>query len=93
MDDDKVRLIATGDAGKPGGPRYVFKDEPLKLSAPPETPPTVLTSADFRNAEIERAIKTLEQLERRFREGSRTRSTGKCASRGGETSCGVAERC
>jgi hypothetical protein len=73
MDDDKVRLIATGDASKPGGPRYVFKDEPLKLSAPPETPPKVLTSADFRNAEIESALKTLEQLEKSFREGDPVR--------------------
>jgi hypothetical protein len=45
MDDDKepeIRITAPADADKLGGPRYVFKDEPLKLSAPPETPRKVL---------------------------------------------------
>jgi hypothetical protein len=39
MDNDKeptIRITATGDAGKPGGARYVFKDEPPKLSASPK---------------------------------------------------------
>jgi hypothetical protein len=40
MDDDKepaIRITAPADADEMGGPRYIFKDEPLKLSAPPET--------------------------------------------------------
>jgi hypothetical protein len=35
MDDDKepaIRITAPADADKWGGPRYVFKDKPLKLS-------------------------------------------------------------
>ena len=75
MDDAKepaIRITATDSADRPVI-RYVFKDEPLKLSAPPETPRKVLTSTDFRNAEIESAIKTLEQLEKRFREGDPVR--------------------
>jgi hypothetical protein len=77
MDDHNkepaIRITAPADADKWPGPRYVFKDEPLKLSAAPEAPPKVLTSADFRNAEIESAIKTLERLERLFREGDPVR--------------------
>jgi hypothetical protein len=69
MDDSKepaVRITATGDAGNWGGIRYVFKDEAAAPSVPPETPSKVLTSADFRNAEIESTVKALEQLEKRF---------------------------
>jgi hypothetical protein len=76
MDDDKepaIRITATGDAGKPGGPRYVFKDEPVKLTAAPETPHKTLTGGDLRNAEIEYAIKALEQLEKHFRQGDPVR--------------------
>jgi hypothetical protein len=70
--EPKIRITATDDGVRPGV-RYVFKDEPLKPSAPPETSGKVLTSANFRNAEIEDAIKTLEQLEKRFREGDPVR--------------------
>lgn len=77
MDDDKEQVVRIKapphDASERGGPRYAFKDELVKLSAAPENAAKALTSANFRNAEIERAIRELKQLERRFREGDPVR--------------------
>jgi hypothetical protein len=73
MDDEKERVVRINapphEASERGGSRYAFKDERVKLSAAPETATKILTSADFRNVEIEGVINALEQLERRFREG------------------------
>ena len=55
MDDEKrptESITWRGDVNDRPGPRYAFKDEPVKLSASPEVPGKVLTAADFRNAEI-----------------------------------------
>jgi hypothetical protein len=60
-------FITTHDGFRPGA-RYAFKDDPLPPSATLELPTRFRTSVDYRNDEIESALKTLEQLEKRFRE-------------------------
>jgi hypothetical protein len=75
MGDDEEpqnRIIATHDGFRPGA-RYMFKDDPLRPSVTLELPTKFRTSVDYRNDEIESALKTLEQLEKRFREGDPVR--------------------